>query len=358
MDDRSAAFLEVMIGFAIVGVLAFAIYALAGRIRMATSTSARTLNIRWPQIVLALILLVVVGLVILWQFPPLDSDGAWIARGVRWRDDPNAITFFVIMLAVAGGAILVFLTTLLLKSSPNLTAPPTEGEGTVAATEAAPAATVQTPAAGRLGGLLLLVLAILLLCWIYLQPALQYALTLRLLYPVALAVAVVLLFDKATRSWTVKTGGEAFREWLLCDLLVFFLILGFLNLLESRADAKYGSLIWDLLHIAAFFLVFWLLDRKQTRFRFLIAYLYLTLLPILLLIWRATQGTPVPKNLSWWSTIWPLFFLGVIFFVLELIAVVATNDREKQAVPAIKDAIYVILVGIVLIAAVPGAPQS
>ena len=44
-----------------------------------------------------------------------------------------------------------------------------------------------------------------------------------------------------------------------------------------------------------------------------------------------------------------------IFFVLELIAVIASSDREKQAVPAIKDALYVVLVGITLISAVPAA---
>lgn len=358
MDDRSAAFLEVMIGIAIVGVLAFAIFLLAGRIRAATSFGARALNIRWPQIVLALILLVVVGLVILWQLPPLDGSATRVTGGARWRDDPEALTFFIVMLAIASGAILVFLATLLLKSNPKMAAPAADEEETGAANTATPAATVPTPAAGRLAGLLLLMLAILLLSWIYLQPAQQYALMLRLLYPMTLAVAVVMLFDKATRSWSAKNGGESFREWLLCDLLVFFLILGFLNLLESQADAKYESLIWDLLHLTAFFLVFWLLDRKLTRIRFLIAYLYLMLLPILLLIWRATQGSPAPKDTSWWSTIWPLFFLGVIFFVLELIAVVASSDRQKQAIPAIKDALYVVLVGFVLIASIPGTPES
>ena len=179
---------------------------------------------------------------------------------------------------------------------------------------------------------------------------------LYLLYPATLAVGFVMLFDKASRSWSTKNGGESFREWLLCDLLVFFLILGFLNLLESKVGAKYEALIWDMLHLAAFLLVFWLLDRRLARLRFLAAYLYLMLLPILLLIWRAVQeGVPAAKDPDWWGTIWPLFFLGAIFFVLELIAVIASSDREKQAVPAIKDALYVVLVGITLISAVPAA---
>lgn len=350
MDARSTAFLEIMIGIAVVGMLAFLVLLLAGRIRMATSAGARQLNIRWPQIVLALVLLVAVALIVVWQFPPLDGDPAQAKAG-RWRSDPDALAFFIVMLAVAGGAVAIFLMTLVIRAHPRLTAPRADEEE---AAEAVPA-TVEAPTAARLFGLLLPVAAILLLCWIYLKPEQQYAVVLYLLYPASLAVALVMLFDKATRSWSAKNGGESFREWLLCDLLVFFLILGFLNLLESNAGAKYEALIWDMLHLAAFFLVFWLLDRRLTRLRFLAAYLYLMLLPVLLLIWRAVQGVPAAKDPSWWDTVWPLFFLGAIFFVLELIAVIASSDREKQAVPAIKDGLYVVLVGIVLIAAVPAA---
>ena len=349
MDDRSTAFLEIMIGIAVVGVLAFLVLLLAGRIRMASSAGARQLNIRWPQVVLALLLTIVVALIVLWQFPPLDGSSK-PAGSAGWRSDPDALTFFIIMLAVAGGAILVFLATLLIRANPRLAAQPAAEEDE--AGNAAPAA-VETPSAARLFGLLLPLVAILLLCWIYLAPDRQYALMLYLLYPASLAVALVMLFDKATRTWSAKNGGESFREWLLCDLLVFFLILGFLNLLDHGAGDKYAALIWDMLHLAAFFLVFWLLDRRLTRFRFLAAYLYLMLLPILLLIWRAMQGVPEAKNLDWWGTVWPLFSLGVIFFVLELIAVIASNDRDKQAVPAIKDSLYAVLVGITLIAAVP-----
>ena len=351
MDDRSAAFLEVMIGIAIIGVLAFVVLFFAGRVRMATSAGARQLNIRWPQILLAVVLLIVVALAILWQFPPLDG-GSKTAGGGGWRSDPDARVFFIIMLAVAAGAILVFLATLVIRANPKLAARPADEED--AAAQAGPA-TVEAPSAARLFGLLLLVAAILLLCWIYLKPDLQYALVLYLLYPATFAVALVMLFDKASRSWSAKNGGESFREWLLCDLLVFFLILGFLNLLESKAGAKYEALIWDMLHLAAFLLVFWLLDRRLARLRFFFAYLYLMLLPILLLIWRAVQGVPAARDPDWWGTIWPLFFLGALFFVLELIAVIASSDREKQAVPAIKDALYVVLIGITLISAVPAA---
>lgn len=349
MDARSTAFLEIMIGIAVVGVLAFLVLLLAGRIRMATSAGARQLNIRWPQIVLALVLLVAVALIVVWQFPPLGDDPAQTKAG-RWRSDADALAFFIVMLAVAGGAVFVFLIALVIRAHPRLTAPPADTEEPA---EKAVPATVEAPSATRLFGLLLPVAAILLLCWIHLKPEQQYAIMLYLLYPASLAVALVMLFDKATRSWSAKNGGESFREWLLCDLLVFFLILGFLNLLGSGAGAEYKALIWDMLHLAAFFLVFWLLDRRLTRLRFLAAYLYLMLLPILLLIWRAMQGVPTAKDPSWWDTVWPLFGLSAIFFVLEAIAAIASSDRAKQAVPAIKDSLYVVLVGIVLIAAVP-----
>ena len=339
-----------MIGIAVVGVLAFVVFLLAGRIRMAGSAGSRALNIRWPQLLLALLLLVLVALIVLWQFPPLEGSG----KGGRWQDDPRALTFFIVMLAVAGTGILVFLITLYFRANPPKPAAD-DDEDEPAVSDGS--AVFQTPAAGRLAGLLLLLFSVLLLSWIYIPQKTQYALVLQLLYPVALAVAVVMLFDKATRSWSAKNSGESFREWLLCDAAAFFLILGFINLLDSNAGAKYESLIWDLLHIAAFFVVIWLLDRKMAPARFLVGYAYLAALPVLLLIWRAMQGVPDSKDPSWWSTIWPLFFLGVIFFVLELITLVASRDREKQALPAIKDALYIVLVGIVLISAVPGASE-
>ena len=110
-----------------------------------------------------------------------------------------------------------------------------------------------------------------------------------------------------------------------------------------------------MLHLAAFFLVFWLLDRRLTRLRFLAAYLYLMLLPILLLIWRAMQGVPAAKDADWWehdlAAVLPrrrLFRPGTDRrYRVE-------RPRDKQAVPAIKDGhLYVVLVGITLISAVP-----
>jgi hypothetical protein len=214
---------------------------------------------------------------------------------------------------------------------------------------------VETPAAARLLGLLGLALVFLLLNWIYLPHEQQYALMLHLVYPASLGVALVLLFDKASRSWQVKTTAETVREWLFCDAIVFLLVLGFLNLLQSPAESDYASLFWDFLYLALFFLTFWILDRKVTRYRFLVVHGYLIALPILLLIWRAMQKVAEPADLSWWSTIWPFFFLAIIFFVLEVIALVAARESDRHAAPAVKDAVFLALYGILLIVAIPEA---
>ena len=178
---------------------------------------------------------------------------------------------------------------------------------------------------------------------------------LRLVYPAAMAVALVLLFDKATRAWSVKGSAESVREWLLCDGLVFLLMLGFLNLVRSGAGAAYAAMFWDFVFVVLFFLTFWMLDRTATRYRFLAAHAYLILVPVLLLLWRRFQKVAAPEELAWWSTIWPFLILAVIFFVLEIIALVATRDSDKHLVPAIKDGVFVVLYGILLIIAIPEA---
>ena len=167
--------------------------------------------------------------------------------------------------------------------------------------------------------------------------------------------ARVLLFDKATRAWSVKTGGETVREWLFCDGLVFLLVLGYLNLRQAAAPENYAALELDLLFIVLFFVVFWLLDRALTRYRFLLAYGFMILLPIMLLVWRLVQAVAAPEGLSWWSTIWPFFFLAMIFFVLEIIMLIATTGPERSGLGAAKDAVFMVLFGILLIVAIPEA---
>ena len=183
---------------------------------------------------------------------------------------------------------------------------------------------------------------------------------LQLIYPASLAVVLVLLFDKATRGWSPKSSRAGLREWLYCDMLAFLLLLGFVNLLRSD-DAGYATLLWDTLHIVLVFFLFWLLDRKLTRYRFLVALGYLTLLPLLLL-WRTTQpevpaGAGEAATLSWWVTIWPFVFLALIAFVLEIIALVAAREPERYALPVLKDVLFFVLYAILLINAIPPAVE-
>jgi hypothetical protein len=352
MEGREAAFVWVMVAIAVVGVAAFLIYLLARYARSKPGEGAegapRRAGPRWFEYLLAIVLLVVVFGVLIWQLAVGGSAGL---AASDWRTGDRSQVFFWLMVVLAAVALVVFIIFLLTRI------PQRERAAAGAAVEsAAEQPGVETPSGARLLGLLVLGLAFLLLNWIYLARAQQYALMLNLLYPASLAVALVLLFDKATRAWSVKSTAETVREWLFCDAIVFILILGFLNLMELQAGEAYAAMFWDFLFIALFFFVFWLVDRKVTRYRFLVAHGYLIVLPILLLIWRVVQEVPAPEPISWWETIWPVFFLAIIFFVLEIIVLIATAVSEKQVIPAIKDAIFFIAYGILLIVAVPEAP--
>jgi len=195
----------------------------------------------------------------------------------------------------------------------------------------------------------LLVVAILLLCWIALAPATQFALLSQLIYPASLGVALVLLFDKATRTWGLKPGAESAREWLLGDLLMFLLVLGFLNLRGAPKPEAYSASFWDLLNIVLFFIAFWTIDRTALRGRFLLGYGYLVVAPLLLLIWQSVLGVAGPA--SWWASAWPLVILAAVFFVLEAVTLIASSG-ERQTLPAVKDAIFVLAYAVLLIVAV------
>ena len=139
---------------------------------------------------------------------------------------------------------------------------------------------------------------------------------------------------------------------------MFLLLLGYLNLLESAAGENYRSLFWDLLGLVLLFLVFWLVDRRMTRYRFLAGYAFLVGLPILLLIWQAVQGVEAPVvagqgERSWWGGLWPFFFWALIFWVLEGVLLIATREREGQLLGAVKDAVFFGVYGILLIVAIP-----
>jgi hypothetical protein len=361
VDNRSVIFLEVMAAIAIVGVLAFLIFLVGRAVAQSRGTSAGGLSGRWYQYLLAALLLLVVIVLGIWQF---STDGL-LGQAADWRADSRAITFFVIMLVVAGLGLVGFVIYLITQSAAQgAAAPPPTGfttEPGAPSSETVPVTEAETrPASAgvRLLGLLALFVAFLLLNWIYLAKAEQLFLVQNLIYPAALAVALVLLFDKAARGWNVKSGAENFREWLLCDTVIFLLILGFLNLRQyggGENGEAYSVMFWDMLYVALFFLIFWILDRTLTRFRFLAAHAYLIGLPILLLIWRAVQGVAMPAELSWWSGIWPFFFLAIIAFVLEIIVILLQGGENKHGLGAIKDAIYVAIYGILLIIAVPEA---
>lgn len=351
MDQRAVVFVEVMAAIAALAVAAFLIVLLTRYVRRGREAGPEgagpSSGAQWYEFVLALVLLVVVVGLLLWQLP-FGTPPELAATD--WRSGDRSLIFFVIMLVVGGLALLAFLIFLVARAR-RKPRPSAAASGDAAA--AAPGA--ETAAGTRLLGLLILALAYLLLNWIALSPEEQFALMLRLVYPAAMAVALVLLFDKATRAWSVKGTAESVREWLLCDGLVFLLILGFLNLVRAGTGEAYAAMFWDFLYVVLLFLTFWMLDRTATRYRFLVAYGYLILVPILLLLWRLFQEVATPEGLGWWSTIWPFLILAVIFFVLEIIALVATRDRDKHLVPAIKDAVFVVLYGILLILAIPEA---
>ena len=299
----------------------------------------------WYEILLAIVLVAaLVILAVTFAVEIVSGDGA---ASEGWRAETRSNLFLGLMLAVAALALL-FLLAFLLARIPAAGATAAAGES-----GAVPAETVRDPAGSRLVGLLLLAVGLLLLGWVYLGPAARAGLMVQVLYPAAIAVAIVFLFDKATRSWTPKTRAEGFREWLLCDVILITLVLGYLNLEQLESRDAYGGFFWDMVHVVAFFLVFWCLDRTSIRGRFLVGFGYLTLLPLLLVLWRWVQEIEAPAELAWWSTIWPVFILALAFFVLEIISLLVLRDNRSHVVPAIKDAVFVVLYAIFLIVAVP-----
>ena len=298
----------------------------------------------WYEILLAVVLLLALAILAI-SFAVEVTSGGSASEG--WRSGARSDLFLGVMLAVAALALLFLVAFLLARLPATGTVPPKSEAGAIQAE------TVRDPAGSRLVGLLLVAVGMLLVGWVYLSPAARADLMVQVLYPATIAVAIVLLFDKATRSWTPKTPTEGFREWLLCDVILITLVLGFLNLKQLEGRDAYGGFFWDMVHIAAFFLVFWCLDRTSMRGRFLVGFGYLTLLPLLLVLWRWVQDIEAPAELAWWSTVWPVFFLALAFFVLEIISLLVLRDNRGHIVPAIKDMLFVVLYAIFLIVGVP-----
>ena len=356
MDSRAQVFVEVMIAFGVFGVAAFLIFLLAralGR-RAAEREGARTDGAEaphWIVIVLAVLLLALAAAYLIWRL----AGGAWSGEGaIDWAAEPRALAFFLVMVAVAVIG-LVALLAYVIATAPRRQATAGPVQGTAGDGDAEAGRTRPTPSAVRLLGLLALLVAFLLLNWIYLPRESQLALLRELVYPASFAVALVLLFDKASRAWDAKGGAEVVREWLFCDAIVVLLLLGYLNLGDVADPTAYAGIFWDVLAIALFFVVFWMLDRKTTRYRFLLAYLYLIALPILLVIWRTLGEVAVTEGLSWWSTLWPFLILTVIFGVLEVILLILPATAERHGVPLVKDILFVLIYAILLIAAIPAA---
>jgi hypothetical protein len=355
MEQRATIFVEVMVVIAIIGVLAFLIGLLVRapqRGKAVAGAGAETeTSPRWYEFTLALILLAAIAAFLIWLISS-GSQWVWGETIEDWRSDTRATVFAGVMVGLAVIGLVASLAYALARS-PSATATPRRS-GHAAADGAAAAPAVLARSGSPLGvlGLLAIVIAVLLLCWIGLPAAAQYGLLASLIYPASLGVALVLLFDKATRTWDAKSGAVLLREWLLCDVLVFLLILAFLNLRGVAKPESYAGSFWDLLNIVLFFIGLWVLDRSAARGRFLVGYGYLVVAPLLLIIWQSAQGAPAPA--SWWASIWPFVILSGVFFVLEAVTLVASNE-ERQTIPAIKDALVVVLYGILLIVAVKSA---
>lgn len=379
MSDRADTFLAVMAAIGVVGILAFLVFLIGrtlGRTQQAVAGAPRggragrdgaPMRPQWFEYLLGLVLLFAAGAVALWQ---LVGDRLALPDGAS-GDGGRALTFFIVMAAAAVLGLIAFLVFLAVQAAQRRRAERRAMAGTAAAAAAAGAAGAaqpdaalaaelrETPSPARLLGLFLFVVGFLLLNWIYVPAPLQHTLMVYLLYPASLAIVLVLLFDKATRSWSVKSGAETVREWLFCDSVALLLILGFLNLLQNAGAENYDALFWDVLFIALSLLAFWLVDRLQAPVRFLLGSAYFVLLPILLLIWRAVQAAEeegdAAADPSWWATVWPFFILAVVAFIVEIATLLIPGSRERQGIPAFKDLVFTVLFAILLIVAMPEA---
>ncbi len=340
-----------MIAIAALAILAFIAFFINARVRGAKSASHQDSPVQsgfWHEFIIATVVIIIVAAALIWQFMPDSLD---------WRIDNRNLIFLIVMVAAGAVALIVFVIAVLTGLKPGAREQATKlaNLSKASSEETSPHVAQAKPVSAgiRLLGVLGLIIAFLVLSWTALDRESQYELLSTILYPAMLAIAMVLLMDKATRAWAAKSGLENYREWLFCDAIVFLLLLAFLNLKTISEPENYQTLFWDVLQVTLFILVFWLIDRTSSTLRFLIAYLYLAALPILLLIWRTLQDMPMPGADSWWESIWPFFFVTIIFFVLELITVVASRETSRQGLSATKDTLFVLIYGILLLIAIP-----
>ena len=351
METQPLTFILVMAALALTGVVVFVIYLV---VRNKEGLSVGTLSEggsssgqRWFEYLLAVLalvgLVVAVIVVIVFLYP------SGIVLETAWRGETRSMVFLVAMLVFGLGALVAFVIGMFVRRRVGVPVAGTEGGSASSVPN-----TVETPAGTRLLGLLVLVVAFLVLNWVYVDTIGQYRLMVGLVYPAVLGVALVLLFDKATRAWSIKAKGEPFREWVFCDAAVFLIFLGFLNLVQFAVAESYNALFWDLLNLVLFFFVFWLVDRKVTRYRFLVAYAYFVLAPVLLYIWQLVHtAEDVVETVAWWSSVWPFVILAIIFMVIEIIALIATRGSQRQGGGAVRDTVFIALYGILLLGAAP-----
>ena len=351
METQPLTFILVMAALALTGVVVFVIYLV---VRNKEGLSVGTLSEggsssgqRWFEYLLAVLalvgLVVAVIVVIVFLYP------SGIVLETAWRGETRSMVFLVAMLVFGLGALVAFVIGMFVRRRVGVPVAGTEGGSASSVPN-----TVETPAGTRLLGLLVLVVAFLVLNWVYVDTIGQYRLMVGLVYPAVLGVALVLLFDKATRAWSIKAKGEPFREWVFCDAAVFLVFLGFLNLVQFAVAESYNALFWDLLNLVLFFFVFWMVDRKVTRYRFLVAYAYFVLAPVLLYIWQLVHtAEDVVETVAWWSSVWPFVILAIIFMVIEIIALIATRGSQKQGGGAVRDTVFIALYGILLLGAAP-----
>ena len=351
METQPLTFILVMAALALTGVVVFVIYLV---VRNKEGLSVGTLSEggsssgqRWFEYLLAVLalvgLVVAVIVVIVFLYP------SGIVLETAWRGETRSMVFLVAMLVFGLGALVAFVIGMFVRRRVGVPVAGTEGGSASSVSN-----TVETPAGTRLLGLLVLVVAFLVLNWVYVDTIGQYRLMVGLVYPAVLGVALVLLFDKATRAWSIKAKGEPFREWVFCDAAVFLIFLGFLNLVQFAVAESYNALFWDLLNLVLFFFVFWLVDRKVTRYRFLVAYAYFVLAPVLLYIWQLVHtAEDVVETVAWWSSVWPFVILAIIFMVIEIIALIATRGSQRQGGGAVRDTVFIVLYGILLLGAAP-----
>jgi hypothetical protein len=346
VDSRSIEFLDVMIAMAVIGVLSFMAGLIVIYARQAAGLRPQTNGPQWYGFVPALLLVVATAGVLVWLIAR-GGQWAWGESIANWQSDPRTKAFTIVMVTLALVGLVGSIVYTILEASARQPRRPTMETPPVAPD--APA--VRTPSRVGLLGQLLLAVAFLLMCWIALPKADQFALMQQLIYPGSFGVALVLLFDKSSRTWNIKSNVDVVREWVLCDALVFLIFLSFLNLRSLEKPDTYAAAFWDLLNLAIFFVVFWLVDRSTSRLRFLAGYTYFIFVPLLLLIWRSIQAVPTSAELSWWGSVWPFFILGAVFFILELISLPTSGQLERRVLPAVKDGLFVLLYAILLIVA-------